>query len=99
MTKLTPILAAGLALSLTLSATLAHSQQAQVATNFQQADANGDGALTASEFTTFINLNAQYDIGRAKMIQKRNAYSTAFGRIDRNSDGYVTTDEMAALAQ
>ena len=70
----------------------------QAAANFMQADADADGALTLSEFTTLIDLNAQHGIGRAAMIRRFGKYSTAFGRIDTNADGFVTPEEMSALA-
>lgn len=70
----------------------------QVVVNFQQADANGDRSLTFAEFTRLIDLNAHHGIGRAALIQRRGAYQMAFGRIDADGNGVVTTDEMQAMA-
>jgi len=68
------------------------------AENYMQADANGDSALTLAEFTTLINLNAEDGLGKAHMIKRMGRYSMAFGRIDANSDGLVTPEEMQAMA-
>ena len=70
----------------------------QVAENFRQADANGDGALTLSEFRTLIDLNAEDGIGRAGMVKRFGRYGQAFGHIDANGDGLVTQEEMRAVA-
>ncbi|MEM9999739.1 MAG: hypothetical protein AAF940_02560 [Pseudomonadota bacterium] len=67
--------------------------------NYQQADANGDGNLTVDEFTAFINLNADDGVGRAGMIRDRNMHGFAFRRIDANSDGLVSAEEMSAMAR
>ena len=71
----------------------------QLKTNFLQADVNEDGALTLDEFTTLINLNADHGIGRARMVKRFGKYETAFGRLDKNADGIVSTDELAAMAE
>lgn len=70
----------------------------QIAANVLEADANADGALTLDEFTTLINLNAEAGIGRARIIQRNDRYSMAFGRIDRNGDGFLTRDEVEEMA-
>jgi hypothetical protein len=57
---------------------------ADVAAVFAQADADGDGALTATEFETFQQLM------RARMAQHR------FARADANGDGKVTLAELQA---
>jgi len=62
--------------------------------NLQQADANGDKVLSYMEFVTFINLNAEDNIGRASMIKSRNLYSRAFNRLDKNGDGKITAAEI-----
>lgn len=87
-------------LCLTLaSATLFFAQYAaasnqQAAANFSQADANSDGALTPSEFKVFMDLNAAHGIGRAQQVRDRNLYGRAFGRLDANRDGLLTTPEL-----
>ncbi|MEL6999154.1 MAG: hypothetical protein AAFP68_12905 [Pseudomonadota bacterium] len=70
----------------------------KAAENFMQADANADGSLTLQEFTTLIDLNAADGIGRAAMIKRMGRQSMAFGRIDQNSDGLISNDEISALA-
>lgn len=76
----------------------AESQENAVAENFIQADANADGALSIAEFNALIDLNAADGIGRAAMIKRMGKQSVAFGRLDANSDGVVTTDEISAMA-
>ncbi|MEM6487756.1 MAG: hypothetical protein AAF677_05700 [Pseudomonadota bacterium] len=71
----------------------------QVVANFMQADGNADGALTLSEFTTLIDLNAASGIGRAAMIKRFGKYDVAFQRLDRDADGLVTAEEIQRLAQ
>ncbi|MDX5595715.1 hypothetical protein [Pseudovibrio sp. SPO723] len=97
--------ALSLALSLALALTLITFSQGvsasteQTATNFMQADANGDGALTRGEFKTFIDLNASFNIGRAKMVRDRGLYDRAFGRLDANGDGLVSSVELQNAGQ
>lgn len=74
------------------------AQREQVRANFREADADGDGALTSAEFTRLIDLNAQYDIGRAKLIARLDRYDVAFGQADANADGGVTREELSAFA-
>jgi len=62
--------------------------------NLQQADANGDKALSYQEFVTFINLNAEDKIGHARMIKSSNLYSRAFKRLDENHDGKIIAAEI-----
>lgn len=62
--------------------------------NFRQADANGDKALNNEEFRAFIDLNAEDNLGRARLVKSRNLYSMAFGRLDKNKDGKITADEL-----
>lgn len=82
----------------------AHGAQAaepnreQAAENFRQADVDANGALSLSEFTTLIDLNAQDGIGRAATIKRFGRYATAFGRLDANADGLVTSDEIRNVA-
>jgi len=67
--------------------------------NFQQADANGDGALNAGEFETLINLNAADNLGQAARLANSGNYQRAFNRIDQNRDGIVTQAELQAMAR
>ena len=67
----------------------------QVAANFREADADGDGALTRGEFTRLIDLNAQHGIGRAKLIARFSRYQVAFRRADANANGSVTREELS----
>ncbi|MEO0643313.1 MAG: EF-hand domain-containing protein [Pseudomonadota bacterium] len=69
------------------------------AENFKQADANDDGKLSKSEFRKFIDLNAEDNLGRAATVKSFGMYDTAFGRVDANKDGYVTSDELKATAR
>ena len=93
------VAAAVLPLTSAQAQSLSVEQQEMAAENFLQADANQDGALSRSEFKTLINLNAQDDLGRAGMIKRFNRYNMAFGRIDANEDGFVTPEEMRAMAE
>ena len=74
------------------------TRREQVAANFREADADGDGALTRDEFTQLIDLNAQQDIGRARLIVRFDRYDLAFGRADANSDGGVTAEELLTFS-
>ena len=74
------------------------AQREQVRTNFREADADRDGALTPAEFNRLIDLNAQHNIGRAKRIAKRNRYDLAFAQADANADGSVTPGELSAFS-
>ncbi|MGI9364461.1 MAG: hypothetical protein ACR2O8_04705 [Rhizobiaceae bacterium] len=75
------------------------SSRDQAVANFKQADKDANGALTTEEFKMFIDLNASHGIGRAALIKKRRLYNMAFSRIDGNSDGIVTPDELSAASQ
>lgn len=87
-------------MSLAISAPAnADPQRAQVQSNFQQADVNQDQQLDLAEFTTFINLNADHNLGRAGMIRRFGMHGRAFGEADANGDGVVTKQEIAARAQ
>ena len=77
----------------------ADAQRAQAQANFQAADVNQDQVLDASEFKTFINLNADHNLGRASMIRRFGLYGRAFGTVDANADGVVSKQEIAARAQ
>ena len=67
--------------------------------NYIQADVNKDGVLDYEEFVTFIDLNADDDIGRAKMISSGGLYERGFKRVDANGDGHVTPEELQAISQ
>lgn len=104
MTKstLSLIIAPAVAAFTIASLGVAHADEAEralAAENFIQADVNVDNALTFDEFTTFIDLNADDDIGRAGVVRRFGRYETAFGRIDANEDGFVTPEELAAQAE
>jgi len=74
-------------------AQLAPEALKQAQANFKTANASNTGVLTPAEFTTFIDLNAAAQIGRAPKIKANNAYDRAFGRVDADKDGKVTWDE------
>ncbi|MGF1651659.1 MAG: hypothetical protein ACFCUN_14545 [Hyphomicrobiaceae bacterium] len=98
--KFAVLLASASVLSLSIAAPAnADPQRAQVQANFEAADVNQDGQLDMAEFTTFINLNAQYGLGRAGMIRSFGMYERAFSEADANGDGVVTKEEIAARAQ
>lgn len=71
----------------------------QAAENFVEADVDANGALTLSEFTTLIDLNAEDDLGVARLVKRSGRYQTAFRRLDADADGRVSVEEMAAAAQ
>ncbi|MEM9761243.1 MAG: hypothetical protein AAF968_01815 [Pseudomonadota bacterium] len=103
MTLNTPtIFTALIALALigtTAQANASEAKREQAVANFLKADADADGALTRGEFATLINLNANDGIGRARMVKRFGKQDVAFGRLDANADGLVTTDEMKAAAE
>lgn len=79
--------------------TLASDAQKELfAENFMEADADADGALTLSEFTALIDLNAEDNLGRARVVQRMGRQETAFERIDADGDGLVTPEEISELA-
>lgn len=67
--------------------------------NFLQSDTNNDGALYLSEFEQLMKLNAGDNLGRASMVVRTGAYGQVFRRLDRNSDGAVSRDEIQAFAE
>jgi Ca2+-binding EF-hand superfamily protein len=69
-------------------------QKSILQSNFQSADANGDGALDRDEFKGFINANAESDLGRAKQIRRVKAYGRAFSKLDADGDKAVTVAEI-----
>lgn len=76
----------------------AQSQRDQARANLAKADANKDGYLDTAEFQTFINLNADLSLGRAPTIRRFNAYTRAFAELDKNRDGRLSREEIAAGA-
>lgn len=97
-----PVLSFIAAIAVTGTVVDAAAQQAdrdQASSNFLQADANGDRALTLSEFTTLIDLNAESGLGQSAMIQRYGRYGMAFGRLDGDGDGQITTDELRAVIE
>lgn len=98
--KLSSFLASSAALSLAIAAPAhADPQSAQAQANFVQADVNKDEQLDFAEFTTFINLNADHNLGRATAVRRLGMYEKAFGQVDANRDGIVSKQEIAAQAQ
>ena len=92
-------LAAGMTFGLVGGADASEDPRKQVEANFAEAGGDSDGALTLEEFQKLIDLNASYGIGRAQMVKRMGRYETAFNRVDSNSDGLVTSEELAALAE
>jgi hypothetical protein len=74
-------------------------KRAQAQTNFQAADVDKNEQLNQSEFKTFINLNADHNLGQASSVRRLGMYTKAFKKADANGDGVVIKEEIAALAQ
>ncbi|MEM6500146.1 MAG: hypothetical protein AAF709_26005 [Pseudomonadota bacterium] len=77
----------------------AQDDRKQAQANFQLADANQDRQLDFDEFKTFINLNADHNLGRAGMIRRFGMHSRAFGTLDTDNNGAITPHELTAKAQ
>jgi len=77
----------------------ADPQRMQAQANFVAADMNQDEQLDMAEFKTFINLNADHNLGRAAMIRRFGMYGRAFGTLDANRNGVVSKQEITARAQ
>lgn len=67
-------------------------------TNFLAADADQSGGLNEKEFKTLIDANAAQSLGKAKLIQQRDAYGRAFSKFDKDKDKNVTWAEIEAMA-
>ncbi len=65
--------------------------------NFVAADKDRSGGLDADEFKVLIDANAKQDLGKAKKIQKRQAYDHAFKVMDKDKDKLVTWAEIESL--
>ena len=64
--------------------------------NFEAADRDNNKGLSKEEFTVFVKANAEAEIGRFAMIQKRGMQDMIFSRMDGNGDGEVTLPELQA---
>lgn len=67
--------------------------------NVLQSDTNNDGVLYLSEFELLMKRNADDKLDRASIVVRTGAYGQVFKRLDNNSDGAVTRDEIQALAE
>lgn len=71
----------------------------QVLANFKAADVDQNDQLDMAEFKTFINLNADQNLGQASKVRRFGMYDTAFNTADVNGDRAVSKTEIAAQAQ
>ncbi len=78
---------------------ISDADRQKLAENYIQADADGDKALTRSEFHNLLLLNAQDNIGKAGKILKFGRQDMAFTRIDADRNGLVTQQELQAQAR
>lgn len=99
LARLIFVASAALPLSGVQAQTTSNADRQKLAENYVQADANGDKALTRSEFHTLLSLNAQDNLGKATQIVKFGRQDMAFNRIDADRNGLVTQQELQALAQ
>ena len=70
---------------------------AGLATPCLAADKNGDTALDKSEFPAFIDAAAAAGKPMAQKIKAASRYNMAFGRIDKNGDGFISPEELSSL--
>ncbi|MEM8838434.1 MAG: hypothetical protein AAGE89_10110 [Pseudomonadota bacterium] len=63
---------------------------------FDLADTDKSASLDRSEFRSFINLLAKSGHSNAKRVRFFRLYSVAWARIDRNSDGVATRQELTS---
>ncbi len=97
--KFSFLLTSAAVLSAMISASAsADPQKAQAQANFLAADVNKDEKLDLAEFTAFINLNADHNLGRAATIRRLGMYGRAFKEADANGDAAVSKQEIAARA-
>ena len=68
--------------------------EAQGEQSFRAADLDGNELLTLSEFRTFIQLMADAGAPMSQRIVNLAAYRVAFRRVDANSDGLATPEEL-----
>jgi hypothetical protein len=73
-------------------------KRAQAQINFQSADVDKNEQLNQAEFKTFINLNADHNLGQTSSIRRFGMYTKAFKKADANGDGVVTKEEIASQA-
>jgi hypothetical protein len=74
-------------------------KRAQAQANFHASDVDKNERLDLAEFTAFISLNADHNLGQASRIRRFGMYAKAFKKTDANGDGVVTKEEIAAQAQ
>ena len=77
---------------------ISNADRQKMLENMIQADANSDGVLTSAEFQRLIDLNAADKLGRAEQLKKSGRQNRAFKRLDANGDGFLTQQEMQAIA-
>lgn len=80
-------IAAGLVAALALSAGVAHAQGHRDRPDLAEMDADGDGAVSLAEFTSFVQARAAT---RAERM---------FTRVDADEDGLVTMAEFEAARE
>ena len=90
----------GFALLLALLAVSALAQEPEVLAivkaNFEAADTDGNGTLSADEFPALIDANAAHNIGRAAMVKRMGFYDRAFATADKDGDGSVSWSDLIA---